>query len=146
MSCKKVKIKEGDIFIISDVIIGEQVCTLNKKVRLGKLIFISKITKQMIGILVSSNTFEKIPSEMSNISFDNKIYYTGNQLLRNGEWRIVGNQDVTEQEKDLTIRLTGSTLRRLDDDLGVVLHQDRKKYNNQSIKGFGLFYKVLNEM
>ncbi len=144
---KKYRIKQGDIFIISDVTIeDESILALDKKIRLGKVVFSSKITRQMIGMIISCDVFDEAPSEISNIRFIDKIFYTGNQLLRSGEWQIIGNQNVKENEENLTIRLTGSTLRKMDIDLGVVSHQDRKKYKQQSIEGFGLLYKNLNEL
>ncbi len=141
------KVREGDIFIISDVTMKDgTILSLDKKIRLGKVVFASKLTRQMIGMIISSEIFDKIPNEITNIHFENEIFYTGNQFLRSGYWEIIGNQFVSKEEENLTLRLVGSSLRRLDIDLGVVSYQDRKKYKEQSIKGLGLLYKVLNEL
>ncbi len=134
-----IKIKQGDIFIISDIVLHGETFSLNKKIRLGKVVFVSKITRKMIGITVSYDTFDQIPSEVSDIKFMDRIFYTGNQLLRNGDWEIIGNQNVTKNEENLTLRLTGSTLRKMDVDLGVVSHQDRKKIQATINRWFWFF-------
>ncbi len=140
-------VREGNIFIISDVKMEDgTVLSLDKKIRLGKVVFVSKVTRKMIGIVISSDIFDKIPNEISHIHFGNEIFYTGNQFLRSGDWKIIGNQLVSKEEENLTVRLVGSSLRRLDIDLGIVPYQDRKKYKKQYIKGLELLYENLNEL
>ena len=142
------KIVEGDVFIFSDVTIGEETLSLKNQIRLGKVVFLSKITKKAIGVIISHDTFSEIPNpnSINEIKFTNTIFYTGNQFLKNGYWEIVGNQPVTEAEKDLTLRLIGNSLRKLDTNLGLISNEDRKKYNKQLIPGFGALYSIINQL
>ena len=140
------KIVEGDVFILSDITIGEETLSLKNKIRLGKVIFLSKITKNAIGITISYDTFNEIPSNIDEIKFTNTVFYTGNQLLKNGSWKIIGSQIVTEPEKDLTLRLIGNSLWRLDTNLGIISNENRRKYKKQLIHGFGALYLIINQL
>ena len=142
------KIVEGDVFIFSDVTIGEETLSLKNQIRLGKVVFLSKITKKAIGVIISHDTFSEIPNpnSINEIKFTNTIFYTGNQFLKNGYWEIVGNQPVTEAEKDLTLRLIGNSLWKLDTNLGVISNEDRKKYNKQLIHALGALYSIINQL
>ena len=140
------KIVEGDVFILSDITIGEETLSLKNKIRLGKVIFLSKITKNSIGITISYDTFNEIPSNIDEIKFTNTVFYTGNQLLKNGSWKIIGSQIVTEPEKDLTLRLIGNSLWRLDTNLGIISNENRRKYKKQLIHGFGALYLIINQL
>ena len=140
------KIVEGDVFILSDITIGEETLSLKNKIRLGKVIFLSKITKNAIGITISYDAFNEIPSNIDEIKFTNTVFYTGNQLLKNGSWKIIGSQIVTEPEKDLTLRLIGNSLWRLDTNLGIISNENRRKYKKQLIHGFGALYLIINQL
>ena len=140
------KIVEGDVFILSDITIGEETLSLKNKIRLGKVIFLSKITKNTIGITISYDAFNEIPSNIDEIKFTNTVFYTGNQLLKNGSWEIIGSQIVTEPEKDLTLRLIGNSLWRLDTNLGIISNENRRKYKKQLIHGFGALYLIINQL
>lgn len=143
---KKIKPLEGDIFVLSDISLDGEIIALDQKYRLGKVIFISKMTKFMIAIVVSENIFETIPTNSTTINFSNTIFYTGSQLLKNGMWQIIGNQPVTDDEKKLTLRVVGSSLYLLDEYLGVVESNERKKYKKQLISGLGALYYKINEL
>ena len=140
------KIVEGDVFILSDITIGEETLSLKNKIRLGKVIFLSKITKNTIGITISYDAFNEIPSNIDEIKFTNTVFYTGNQLLKNGSWEIIGSQIVTEPEKDLTLRLIGNSLWKLDTNLGIISNKNRRKYKKQLIHGFGALYLIINQL
>ena len=140
------KIVEGDVFILSDITIGEETLSLKNKIRLGKVIFLSKITKNTIGITISYDAFNEIPSNIDEIKFTNTVFYTGNQLLKNGSWEIIGSQIVTEPEKDLTLRLIGNSLWKLDTNLGIISNENRRKYKKQLIHGFGALYFIINQL
>lgn len=145
MTKSKNKINDGDIFVLSDIIIKDEVISLKNQHRLAKIIFISKMTKLMIAIIISKDIFKEIPNNVENIEFSDNIFYTGSQLLKSGDWKVIGNQPVTEAEKNLTLRMVGSSLYLLDEYLGVVPNNERKKYNKQLISGIAaLYYKVNN--
>lgn len=144
------KISEGDIFIISDVIMPKFNLILNKKVRLGKIIFVSKVSNKVIGFMISSvlvdGVSENIASEnISDIEFLDHVFYTGNQLLKSGSWPIIGNQIVTDYEKDLTLRIIGNSLWRLDTNLGMLDVGNRNNYKKQLIQGFGGLYENIDK-
>lgn len=100
----------------------------------------------MIGMTISCDTFNEIPSNINEIKFTSNVLYTGSQALKNSTWKIIGNQIVTEPEKDLTLRLVGSSLYRLDTYLGVICNEDRKKYKKQLGHGFGALYTIINQL
>lgn len=140
------KIKSGDIFILSDVTVGKETLSIQNKIRLGKSYFLSKVFQRAIGIILSCDTFNEIPNDINEVKFTNTVFYTGNQLLKNGSWEIIGNQIVTKQEEDLTLRIVGCSLYKLDTELGIISNEDRKKYQKQLIYGFGALYLVINQL
>lgn len=140
------KINEGDVFIISNALIDNEELSLKKTIRLGKVIFISKVTKRTIGIVISEDIFDEKPSDISNVKFIDKVFYTGDYLLKGRSWEIIGNQTVTDTEKDLTTRLIGNSLWRLDSNLGIVDNKDRKKYVKQLIYGFEILYSIIDDI
>lgn len=145
MTKSKNKINDGDIFVLSDIIIKDEVISLKNQHRLAKIIFISKMTKLMIAIVLSKDIFKEIPDNIDDVEFSDNVFYTGSQLLKSGDWKVIGNQPVTEAEKNLTLRMVGSSLYLLDEYLGVVPNNERKKYNKQLISGIAaLYYKINN--
>lgn len=141
----KNKINDGDVFVLSDIIIQNEIISLNNQHRLAKIIFISKMTKLMIAIVLSKDIFKEIPDNIDDVEFSDNVFYTGSQLLKSGDWKVIGNQPVTEAEKNLTLRMVGSSLYLLDEYLGVVPNNERKKYNKQLISGIAaLYYKINN--
>lgn len=141
----KNKINDGDVFVLSDIIIQDEIISLNNQHRLAKIIFISKMTKLMIAIVLSKDIFKEIPDNIDDVEFSDNVFYTGSQLLKSGDWKVIGNQPVTEAEKNLTLRMVGSSLYLLDEYLGVVPNNERKKYNKQLISGIAaLYYKINN--
>lgn len=142
----KNKINDGDVFVLSDIIIQDEIISLNNQHRLAKIIFISKMTKLMIAIVLSKDIFKEIPNNVENIEFSDNIFYTGSQLLKSEDWKVIGNQPVTEAEKNLTLRMVGSSLYLLDEYLGVVPNNERKKYKKQLGYGFGALYNAINQL
>lgn len=140
---KKQKWKEGDIFELSEIELHGEKIALAQQKRLAKVIFKSKKTRLMIAIIVSKQIFDDLPSDVENLIFSDKVYYTGCQLLNSGDWQVIGNQKVSEEEQQLTQRLVGNSLCVLDEDLGVVPQNERKKYPKQLISGVeALYYHI----
>ena len=54
MSKSKNKVNTGDIFVLSDIKIQDEVISLNNQHRLAKIVFISKMTKLMIAIILGA--------------------------------------------------------------------------------------------
>lgn len=142
----KQTVRAGDIFVIADTQLHGEILALDKQIRLGKVIFKSKRTRAMIAMLISENTFSEIPANVSNIKFVDNVFYSLYHHVRNGAWQIIGRQPVTEHEEDLTLRLVGSTLYRLDEDLGVIADKkERKKYPKQLLCYLGAIYIRINQ-
>lgn len=140
----KNKINDGDVFVLSDIIIQDEIISLNNQHRLAKIIFISKMTKLMIAIVLSKDIFKEIPDNIDDVEFSDNVFYTGSQLLKSGDWKVIGNQPRIEAEKP-NIKNGGSSLYLLDEYLGVVPNNERKKYNKQLISGIAaLYYKINN--
>lgn len=141
------KLNIGDIFLISDILPNYELLNPNS-IRMGKIIYISKSFKKIIGFRVSLDSFEQTPEDITNIEFSDNVLYTSNQLLRDGDWKIIGNQPVSTKEDDLTLRLVSNRLYRLDDELEIIPVKDLKKcnYKPQGIDGFALIYQKINEL
>lgn len=145
MTKSKNNVNNGDIFVLSDIKLQDDLYSLDNQHRLAKVIFISKMTKLMIAIILSKDIFTEIPNNIDDVEFSDHIFYTGSQFLKSGDWKVIGNQPVTEDEKNLTLRMVGSSLYLLDEYLGVVPRNDRKKYKKQLICGIGaLYYRINN--
>lgn len=145
MSKSKNKINDGDVFVLSDIILQDEIISLSNQHRLAKVIFISKIAKLTIAIVLSKDIFKEIPDNIDDVEFSDNVFYTGSQLLKSGDWKIIGNQPVTDSEKNLTLRMVGSSLYLLDEYLGVVPNNERKKYNKQLVSGIGALYYKINK-
>lgn len=140
----KQKLNVGDIFLISDVILNNEPLKL-ETLKIGKIIYISESFKKIIGFLVSQDNFEQVPNDVIDIEFSDTVLYTSNQLLLDGQWKVIGKQNVSPREEDLTLRLVSNRLYRLDDELEIVPTKNLKKYRKQLIDGFVLIYQKLNE-
>lgn len=140
---KKVIFKEGDLFFINDVKLGNKILTFEKKHRVGKLIYISSLFKDMIGFLPSKETFESVPFEVKDLQFMEGVIYTGNSELNNGNWKIIGNQDVTDEEVLLTKRRVANAIMIKDNEVRICTQEDYEKYKNQGIAGLGAVHYLL---
>lgn len=146
MSNSRNKVNNGDIFVLSDIKLQDEIIYLYKKNRLAKVIFISKKTKLMIAIILSKEIFKEIPNNTDDVEFSDNVFYTGSQLLKSGDWKVIGNQPVTESEKNLTLRIVGNSLYLLDEYLGIVSNNEKKRYKKQLISGIGALYYKINEI
>ena len=108
----KQKLNVGDIFLISDVILNNEPLKL-ETLKIGKIIYISESFKKIIGFLVSQDNFEQVPNDVIDIEFSDTVLYTSNQLLLDGQWKVIGKQNVSPREEDLTLRLVSNRLYRL---------------------------------
>lgn len=139
------KIQAGDVFVIGDADLQGEMVSLNKQNRLGKVVFKSKQFRGMIGMVISENIFDEIPTDVSEIKFVDKVFYSLHFHLRNGTWQIIGKQAVTRHEEDLTLRLVGSWLWRLDEELENVQAKDYKKYPSQGLCYSTAIYTAINQ-
>ena len=84
----KQKLNVGDIFLISDVILNNEPLKL-ETLKIGKIIYISESFKKIIGFLVSQDNFEQVPNDVIDIEFSDTVLYTSNQLLLDGQWKVI---------------------------------------------------------
>ncbi|WP_424407499.1 hypothetical protein [Pasteurella sp. PK-2025] len=142
----KKSFNEGDLFFISEIKVGFETLSLHDGNRIGKLIYISSLFKDMIGFLPSKETFKEIPTNLENIEFLDYVIYTGNSELKRGKWSIIGHSDVTEREILLTTRITGNHLMIKDQEIRFYTEEDRQNYPRQGIAGLGAVYYYLNNL
>ncbi|MGC7560413.1 hypothetical protein [Pasteurella sp. PK-2025] len=137
--------KEGSVFFIPDIEYARKKFSFNKKYRLGKLIYISRYFKNMIGFLPSKDVFESAPDDISEVEFLDYVIYTGNSELKNGNWEIIGHHNILEKEILLTKRRVGNVIMIRDEQIRICTEDDYTKYKNQGIAGFGaLHYLLMN--
>lgn len=134
---------EGDLFFINDIKFGKKILSLNNKYRVAKLIFISSYFKDMIGFIPSISSFSEKPEKLNEIEFMDNVIYTGNSELKNGNWEIIGHQEVSEKEKLLTMRRVGNAIMIKDEEIRICTDEDYTKYKNQGIAGLAAVHYFL---
>lgn len=143
---KKIQFKEGDLFFINDIKVGKKVFSFENKYRLGKLIYISSLFKDMIGFIPSEDTFNTIPENLNEIKFLENVIYTGNSELKNSNWKIIGYQNITNNEITLTKRRVANAIMIKDDEIRICTDDDYKKYKNQGIVGLAAVHYLLTNI
>ena len=143
---KNIKFKEGDLFFINDIKFGQKILSLNNKYRVAKLIFISSYFKDMIGFIPSISSFSEKPAKLNEIEFMDNVIYTGNSELKNGNWEIIGHQEVSEKEKLLTMRRVGNVIMIKDEEIRICTDDDYQKYKNQGIAGLAAVHYFLTNL
>ncbi|MGC7560408.1 hypothetical protein [Pasteurella sp. PK-2025] len=99
----------------------------------------------MIGFIPSENIFCTIPNDLTEVKFLNNVIYTANSELKNGNWKIIGYQIITDDEIILTKRRVANAIMIKDDEIRIFIEDDYTKYKNQGIAGFGaLHYLLMN--
>lgn len=143
---KKIQFKEGDLFFINDIKVGKKVFSFENKYRLGKLIYISSLFKDMIGFIPSEDTFNTIPENLNEVKFLENVIYTGNSELKNSNWKIIGYQNITNNEITLTKRRVANAIMIKDDEIRICTDDDYKKYKNQGIAGLAAVHYLLTNI
>ena len=143
---KKIQFKEGDLFFINDIKVGKKVFSFENKYRLGKLIYISSLFKDMIGFIPSEDTFNTIPENLNEIKFLENVIYTGNSELKNSNWKIIGYQNITNNEITLTKRRVANAIMIKDYEIIICTDDDYKKYKNQGIAGLAAVHYLLTNI
>lgn len=134
---------EGDLFFINDIKIGRKILSLENKYRVGKLIFLSSYFEDMIGFIPSISSFSEKPKSLDKIEFMDEVIYTGNSELKNGNWEIIGHENISEKETLLTKRRVANAIMIKDDEIRICTEEDYKKYKNQGIAGLGAVHYLL---
>ena len=143
---KNIKFKEGDLFFINDIKLGKKVFSFENKYRIGKLIYISYLFKDMIGFIPSEETFSTLPENLNELKFLKNIIYTGNLELKNGNWKIIGHQNITNDEIILTKRRVANAIMIKDDEIRICTDDDYQKYKNQGIAGLAAVHYFLTNL
>ena len=143
---KNIKFKEGDLFFINDIKLGKKVFSFENKYRIGKLIYISSLFKDMIGFIPSEETFSTLPENLNELKFLKNVIYTGNLELQNGNWKIIGHQNITNDEIILTKRRVANAIMIKDDEIRICTDDDYQKYKNQGIAGLAAVHYFLTNL
>ena len=143
---KNIKFKEGDLFFINDIKLGKKVFSFENKYRIGKLIYISYLFKDMIGFIPSEETFSTPPENLNELKFLKNVIYTGNLELQNGNWKIIGHQNITNDEIILTKRRVANAIMIKDDEIRICTDDDYQKYKNQGIAGLAAVHYFLTNL
>jgi hypothetical protein len=97
----KIAVKEGDLFLIP----------FGDKKAVGKILWISKRTKNVFSFIVK-NELAKTADEASAIAKTKKnisvkifsgtvnVFYTDISKIKKGEWAVIGNIPLTEEESE----------------------------------------------
>lgn len=97
----KNKIETGNIFLIP----------YNEKFAVCKVLWISKKTKNAFSFVIKDKLVNKVDEALSVLSSEKNVsvkiysgvisvFYTSIEKLKNGEWQIIGKQDLTKEESD----------------------------------------------
>ncbi len=98
---KQISVKTGDLFLIP----------WGDKYAVCKVLWISKRTRNVFSFIVKSELADTtdeawaISNTKKNISVKIysgtiRVFYTSIEKLKKGEWEIIGNQELTEEEMD----------------------------------------------
>ncbi|MBF0786221.1 hypothetical protein E4T80_12180 [Muribacter muris] len=147
MKKNKFEIKEGDIFFIEDIKYGKKIFPFNNAHRIGKIVYISNVFKNMIGFIPSKDTYDSISSYNSQlIEFIPYVIYTADSEIKKGGWPILDYKEVTKNETLLTKRRVANTIMIKDQELRICTEDDYNKYKNQGIAGFGAVHYLLTNL
>lgn len=73
------------------------------------------------------------------------LYYTGIQPIRAGRWLLVGVEEVSEAERELSRRTSGGEVWLLDEHLGPASDEDLARLPKMLVHGGGLIEKYAAE-
>ena len=140
---KRINYKEGDLITIPLTDSRKAIC---------KIIFAPKgMLKQvicctLIGIqqnlnlgALSLQNFISIHSNPRNT----KSFFTGNQMVKNGNWAIVGNTQLSDNEKSLQWFVYAGELYHKEELIRHASEEDYKNYVHLEVMGFVLVDTIL---
>ncbi|WP_322047671.1 Imm26 family immunity protein [Paraburkholderia sp. J67] len=74
-----------------------------------------------------------------------RIIFSGNQMILNGDWPIIGSIDLSGEKNEMKIFNYAGGLFNGDDEIGRILVSDYSKYTTMEVCGFDLIQKILME-
>lgn len=79
------------------------------------------------------------------LDFPEFTLWTGNQKIKKKEWRISGNEPLTEKEKEAAYCIVADSLVFRDEPIRIATEEDQKKYPKMQVAGCALVErKALN--
>lgn len=149
----KTNVVVGDLFIVDDVVLkGGKKWVLNDGKRIGKIIYLSEIFKEMMGFIFSKNTYlttEEIHQEknLNEIEFSPIVFYTSRKIIEDGSYHLINhNIKVTQQEIELTKRIVANQIYQLDDNLRFANDDDYEYLYQQGYGGYAAHILALNNL
>lgn len=139
-----IKHKKGDIFSIA---------MADGKFAICKVIsaFTGEFRKAFSFCILSIQKDESIPMEDRCISFINsrgrsKIIFTSPAKIKNGEWKILSNKALTDEQKELEIFQCAGHLYHDDEYVRCLSKDEYKTYEVMGLAGFELVDKYLQQL
>lgn len=143
----KIRFEEGNLFFINDLKIGDSILKFNGY-RVGKIIYISEKFQDVIGFIPSNKEYKSISEAIDDkdITFNNTMIYTYNNELKNGNWKIIGTQNILPEETNLTMRRVANIVMIKDTHIRICTDEDYTLYKNQRIAGVGAVHYYLTNL
>ena len=102
----------------------------------------------MIGFIPSNKEYKSISEAIDDkdITFNNTMIYTYNDELKNGNWKIIGTQNILPEETNLTMRRVANIVMIKDTHIRICTDEDYTLYKNQRIAGVGAVHYYLTNL
>lgn len=109
---------------------------------LAKVIFASNYFADTIALKLFCGTcFDPAKAEHDAATKPFKVYYTGGSAIRSKRWKVVGQADVTREERLLTKRTSGGEIWLEDEHLGSASESELAELPKMLVYGHKLIEK-----
>lgn len=135
MANKRAKL--GDIIVIP---------LADKVYALGKVLFLSKIFKQVMLVGVYDLILEDMEMPQTLPKNFKRLIYTGTGGVSKGRWAVIDNKSVEVSEKSLTLRIVGNSVWENDTPLRQATSKDWKSLPCMDVAGIGYVEDELREL
>lgn len=141
---KRIKAKEGDLVFIQDYQFKDQPYRLYGNFRVARLVYVSKLHKGAIGLILSKLAYEQAPTDLEHIEFMSQVIYSDDTFIKSGGWQVLGNRPLNEQEEQLSLRRVANSIMLKDEYLRICTDEDYKNFINTPNHYMGALYTALN--
>lgn len=139
-----IKHKKGDIFSIAMADNNFAICKVISA-------FSGRFKKAFSFCILSIQKDESIPIEERCISYiknrgRSKIIFTSPAKIKNGEWKVLSNNDLTDEQKELEIFQCAGHLYHDDEYVRCLSKDEYKTFEVMDLPGFDLVDKYLQQL
>jgi hypothetical protein len=116
---------------------------------LAKVIYVSKYFRDVILIRLYKKAYAELDGmaqELPAEDADSVLYYTGGGAIKNGTWRCVGGQPVSEKERALTKRVVGGGVWIEDNHIGPASDDEMSSLKQMSVYAYKLVEKAVSRL